>query len=267
VDSQGIIDLSALQQSLAAHDHTAGPPLVALMLANNETGAVQPVAAATALTKQYGGYLFCDAVQALGKIPVRIGELGADLISISAHKIGGPQGAGALILADEAFRPDPIVAGGGQEQGRRSGTENLIAIVGFGVAVEATKSHLREAVSIAALRAKLEAELVACSPDGSIASANVDRLPNTTLFVLPGIAAETMVIALDLEGIAVSAGSACSSGKISASPVLEAMGVGSDLARSGIRVSLLPTSGAEDVEAFISAWRVVRSRTNRSKAA
>ena len=224
VEPSGVIDLERLEETLAAHDSSSGAPYVALMLANNETGVIHPVAEAARVVKAHGGYVFCDAVQALGRIPVDIKSLGVDFLSLSAHKIGGPQGAGALVLADEAVRPEPLFTGGGQERRRRSGTENVPAIVGFGVAAEGAAHHLRDAARIAGLRDRLERELVSVSPEARVLGSEVERLPNTTLFAVSGLAAEVLVIAFDLEGIAVSAGSACSSGKVTASHVAAAMG-------------------------------------------
>ncbi len=167
-------------------------PTVALMLANNETGVIHPVAEAARIAKRHGAYVFCDAVQALGRIPVDIGALGVDFLALSAHKIGGPQGAGALVLADAAVRPEPLLTGGGQERRRRAGTENVAAIAGFGVAAEITGHHLSESGRIAALRDELERELNAVSPEAKIIGGEAERLPNTTLFAVPGLSAETL---------------------------------------------------------------------------
>ena len=257
----------ACSARLQEHDHSEGAPYLALMLANNETGVIHPVAEAARLTKAHGGYVFCDAVQALGRIPVDIAALGVDFLALSAHKIGGPQGAGALILADEAVRPEPLLTGGGQERRRRSGTENVAAIAGFGVAARLASHHLMEAGRIAALRGGLERALIAVSPEAKVLGQAIDRLPNTSLFAVPGLAAETVVIAFDLQGIAVSAGSACSSGKVSASHVLEAMGEPPDIARGGIRVSLTAEATEADVESFIVAWRAIHKRLAGSRAA
>jgi cysteine desulfurase len=267
VHRSGAIDISKLEQALAAHDKRGGVPCLALMLANNETGVIHHVAEAAALVKQHGGYFFCDAVQALGRIPLDIAALGADFISLSAHKIGGPQGIGAIVLADEAIRPPPLLAGGGQERRHRAGTENVAGIAGFGVAARLASHHLKGAGSIAELRDRLERELLAISPDARIVGKGVERLPNTTLFVLPGLSAEVAVMAFDLEGVAVSAGSACSSGKVSASHVLEAMSEGRDAARGGVRVSLPPEAKAEDVDHFIAAWRTIHGRLRTRQAA
>ncbi len=267
VGRSGTIDLAALESALQRHDAGRGAPYVALMLANNETGVIHPVAEAAAIAKRHGGFVFCDAVQALGRIRVDIDALGIDFLALSAHKSGGPQGAGALILADESVRPAPLLTGGGQERRRRSGTENIAAIAGFGVAARLAGHHLSESERIAALRAKLERDLIAVSPDAKIIGGEAERLPNTTLFAVPGLAAETIVIAFDLEGIAVSAGSACSSGKIAASHVIEAMGGGGEVAKSGIRVSLTTAASEADVADFVVAWRGIYGRMRRSRAA
>lgn len=263
----GIIDLAALEGALDSHDPEHGPPMLALMLANNESGVMHPVAEAARLVKAHGGRVFCDAVQALGRTRVDLGALGVDFLALSAHKIGGPQGAGALILADENVRPEPLLTGGGQERRRRAGTENVAAIAGFGVAARLAQHHLNGAGRLAALRAKLERDLLAVSPEARIIGADAERIPNTTLFAMPGIPAEIAVIAFDLEGIAVSAGSACSSGKVAASHVLEAMGEPPETARSGIRVSLTPGADEGEVESFIVAWRAIHSRMRSSRAA
>ncbi len=267
VTPSGVIDRVALEEALAHHDYGTGVPYVALMLANNETGVIHPVAEAAALVRRRGGYVLCDAVQALGRIPVDIDALGADFLALSAHKIGGPQGAGALVLADEAVWPEPLLTGGGQERRRRSGTENVAAIAGFGVAARLAGHHLEDSGRIAALRDTLERELLAVSPEAKIVGGEAERLPNTTLFAVPGLSAETLVIAFDLEGIAVSAGSACSSGKVTASHVAAAMGEPEVIARAGVRVSLTPAAREEDIAAFIVAWRAIYARMRRSRAA
>lgn len=267
VTSSGVVDLEALSGALAAHDPEEGAPYLALMLANNETGVIHPVAEAARMAKKRGGYVFCDAVQALGRMPVDIGALGADFIALSAHKVGGTQGAGALILADENVSPEPLLTGGGQEGRRRSGTENVPAIAGFGVAAGVASHHLVDVPRLATLRTRLERELLAIAPEARIIGGAAERLPNTCLFVVPGVAAETVVIAFDLEGIAVSAGSACSSGKIAASHVLQAMGAAAGLERNGIRVSLAATSSDGDIDRFITVWRGIHARVRPSRAA
>jgi cysteine desulfurase len=263
----GVLDLAALEQALDEHDNDQGPPYVALMLANNETGVIHPVAEAALLTHAHGGYVFCDAVQAIGRIPVEIGALGVDFLSVSAHKIGGPQGAGALILADERLSPEPLLSGGGQERRHRAGTENVAAIAGFGVAARLAQHHLGMVSRTTELRDRVERQIVSVVPEARIIGADAPRLGNTSLFAVPGLDAETLVIAFDLEGIAVSAGSACSSGKVTSSHVLEAMGVPGSVARSGLRVSIPNSALDEDVEAFTSAWRAIYSRMSQSRAA
>jgi cysteine desulfurase len=267
VSRTGVVDLAALERALDEHDSEEGAPYVALMLANNETGVIHPVAEAAILIRAHGGYLFCDAVQAIGRMPVDIGDLGVDFLSLSAHKIGGPQGAGALVLADPALRPEPLLAGGGQERRHRAGTENVAAIAGFGVAARHARHHLDRVGRITELRDRLEREVASVAPEARIIGADADRLGNTSLFAAPGLDAETLVIAFDLEGVAVSAGSACSSGKVTASHVLEAMGEPSALARSGLRVSLPDCAVEEDVETFTSAWRAIHARMSQSRAA
>lgn len=267
VERSGRLGLSALADALERHNDADGVPYLALMLANNETGVIHPVAEAAQMVKVRGGLVFCDAVQALGRGRVDIGELGVDFLALSAHKLGGPQGAGALVLADDVLRPEPLLTGGGQERRRRAGTENVIAIVGFGVAARHATHHLSDMGRIAALRAELERQILAVSPEAKLIGGDVDRLANTALFAVPGLSAETAVIAFDLEGIAVSAGSACSSGKVGASHVLEAMGEPKETSRSGIRVSLTTAATADDIEAFALAWRAIHPRMRQSRAA
>jgi len=191
---------------------------------------------------------------------VDIGALGVDFLALSAHKIGGPQGVGALVLADENVRPEPLLTGGGQERRRRSGTENVAAIAGFGVAARLARHHLSGAAHIEKFRARLEREIRHVAPEAKIFGADGPRLPNTVLFGVSAIEAEITVIAFDLEGIAVSAGSACSSGKMAASHVIEAMGEMPEVARSGIRVSLTPEASEHDIEDFAIAWRAIHAR-------
>jgi cysteine desulfurase len=253
VTADGIVDLGALERVLAA----AGRPLVSLMLANNETGVIQPVAAAAELVHRAGGLLHVDAIQAAGKIPCDINALGADFLVLSGHKLGAPKGVGALVRrSDDLHVADPMIKGGGQERGLRGGTENVLGIVGFGAAAPAAAAGLEaERIRIAALRDRLEARLKAISADAVIFGAGVARLPNTTAFAVPGVKAETALIALDLDGVAVSSGSACSSGKVAASPVLAAMGVEPALARGAIRVSLGFSTADEEVDCFLDAWK------------
>jgi cysteine desulfurase len=253
VTPDGRVDLDALRTALAR----AGRPLVSLMLANNETGVVQPVAQAAAITHAVGGLLHVDAVQGPGRISCDIAALGADLLTISAHKLGGPKGVGALVRrADAIHFPEPLIRGGGQERGLRAGTENVAGIMAFGAAADAVREQgLAEAERMATLRETLEAGLRAITPHAAIFGEAAERLPNTTLFAVEGMKAETAVIAFDLEGIAVSSGAACSSGKVQPSHVLAAMGVSPALLRGAVRVSLGWATTEADVERFLAAWR------------
>jgi cysteine desulfurase len=236
------------------------------MLANNEAGVVQPVAEAAAIVHAAGGLLHVDAVQAAGRIPCDVAALGADLVTLSAHKIGGAKGAGALVRAgDDIHFPDPLIRGGGQERGLRAGTENVAGIAAFGAAAAAARRQLAdEAAQMLAMRSLLEEGLGAISPQAVIFGAGAERLLNTTLFALDGVNAETAIIALDLEGVAVSSGAACSSGKVQPSHVLDAMGVSASLLRGAVRVSLGWTTMQADVARFLGAWRKVSGALSRS---
>ena len=247
VDRNGISDLETLQDWLS----DGRPSLVCLMLANNETGTIQPVSRAAALCRRFGARLHVDAVQAAGRMEVKLAALGAHSLAISSHKLGGPLGAGALLLDPEISTIAPLIAGGGQERGRRGGTPALPALAGFAAAGGAAHPDL------GALRDAMEAAAVAT---GAVAcSAGAPRLHNTTCLALPGVRADAQVIALDLEGIAVSAGAACSSGKVTASHVLTAMGLGS-LAGQAIRVSLPWNATEADVNAFAAAYARMADR-------
>lgn len=251
VTPEGVIDLEALARLLP------GPrALVSAMLANNETGVVQPVREVVALAAAHGALVHTDAVQALGKIPVNFGLLGVDLMTVSAHKLGGPIGAGALVIRD-GLPLAPLIAGGGQELRRRAGTENVAAAAGFAAAISEKPQDTK------ALRDMLEESLEAAVVFGKSAP----RLPNTSCFAVPGMSAETLLMALDLEGIAVSSGSACSSGKVGRSHVLEAMGVAPQLAGAALRVSLGWTTTAADIEAFIAVWKRLVARHKARAAA
>ena len=251
--SDGRVDLAALSDAV----RRATLPLVSLMLANNETGVVQPVADAAAIVHAAGGLLHVDAVQGPGRIPCNIGSLGADLLTISAHKLGGPKGVGAVVRrSDDLHFSDPLVRGGGQERGLRAGTENVAGIVAFGAAAAAAREHgPAEAARMRTLRHAVEAGIKAIAPPAVIFGGAAERLPNTTLFTVEGMKAETAVIAFDLEGVAVSSGAACSSGKVQPSHVLAAMGVSPALTRGAVRVSLGWSTTETDIERFLGAWR------------
>ena len=247
----GLVDLDRLRVML----EDMPPALISIMLANNETGAVQPVAQAGEIVHSAGGLLHVDAIQAFGKIPFDINTLNADLLTLSAHKIGGPKAAGALVLAEGLLGPEPLLRGGGQERGHRPGTENVAGIAGFGAAVSAALSAVdRDAIRLEGLRSQLENGLRQ-TPGMSVFSDEVTRLPNTTLFTVPGLKAETAVIGFDLAGIAVSSGSACSSGKVQPSHVLQAMGFGPKLAQGAVRLSLGWSTSDADIDCCLEAWR------------
>ena len=259
VTGNGVVDLVALEAALAAHDREAGMPMVALMLVNNETGIVQPVAQAADLVHQHGGLLIVDAVQAVGRIPVDMAQLSADFVVLSSHKIGGPKGVGALIARGEALMPSPLMRGGGHEKGHRSGTENVHGIIGFGAAANAALAELdQRRARMSALRDDLEKGMLAAAPDVIIHGRDVDRIGNTCFFTLPSLKAETGQIAFDLEGVALSSGSACSSGKVGHSHVLKAMGFDSEL--GALRISIGPTTTPEDIASALAAFRKVASR-------
>jgi cysteine desulfurase len=251
VTSAGLLDLDRLGATLEG-----GPPaLVSVMLANNETGAVQPVAEAAEIVHAAGGLLHVDAIQALGKISFDIKALNADLATVSGHKIGGPKGVGAVVLAEGVRGLEPWLRGGGQELGHRAGTENVAGIAGFGAAAKAAMgARESDAIRLESLRNRLERDLRETT--GAIVfSGDVPRLPNTTLFTVPGLKAETAVIGFDLEGIAVSSGSACSSGKVQPSHVLKAMGFGPEIAEGAVRLSLGWSTSAADIDRCLKAWR------------
>jgi cysteine desulfurase len=247
----GLVDLDQLERALASRE----PALVSIMAANNETGALQPLREAAEIVHKMGGLLHVDAVQAFGKIEFNINDIGADLVTLSAHKIGGPKGIGALVLADGVQGLDPLLRGGGQERGHRAGTENVAGIAGFGAALKAALDRLEDTVGrLEQLRAQLEDGLRR-SPEVAIFSDDAPRLPNTTLFTVPGLRAETAVIGFDLAGVAVSSGSACSSGKVQSSHVLEAMGFSRSQAQGAVRISLGWSTSEADIDYCLQAWR------------
>ncbi len=265
VDAAGLLDLAALDAALGRAD---GPVLLCLQAANNETGVLQPVTAAAERVHAAGGLVVCDAVQAAGRIPCNFETTGADMLVVSSHKIGGPMGAGALILRDAALHCDrPLIRGGGQERGFRAGTENVAAIAGFGAAAEDALAHRdEEAEAVAALRDRLEADLLRLAPAARIFGARARRLPNTSAFAIPGVSAETALMAFDLAGFALSSGSACSSGKVKRSHVLAAMGVPDDLARGALRASLGWSSTGADIAGFSVALGDILARMGRKTA-
>jgi cysteine desulfurase len=266
VDGSGILDLTWL----AAYLERAGDQrvLVSVQLANNETGVIQPVAEAARLVHAHGGLIHTDAVQAAGKIPVDLAELGVDALTLSAHKIGGPKGIGAVILASDQFEiTERLIRGGGQEKGFRAGTENVAAIAGFGAAAEIALDKLdREAGRLRALRDEAEAQVRRIAPDAVVVASEAERLPNTFAFAIPGLKAETALIAFDLAGVALSSGSACSSGKVRRSHVLDAMGVEPALSEGVLRVSLGWTTTKEDVIRFAEACERVVGTLYKRKA-
>jgi cysteine desulfurase len=246
-------------------------PFVSLMAANNETGAIQPVAEAAKIVKDACvegacGLVHTDAVQAAGRMKLDLAALGADLLSLSAHKIGGPKGVGALVIR-EGVTVEPLIKGGGQERRRRAGTENVPGIVGFGVAAELASADLARLQQVVSLRDELEAKVLALAPDTVVLSASVPRLANTSCIAVPSAKAETLVIGLDLAGVAVSSGSACASGKVEASHGLAAMGVAPEIAQGAIRVSLGFQSKRDDIEAFLKAFGALIERLKASRRA
>ena len=253
VTRSGRLDLERLRAVLEGKP----PALVSVMLANNETGAVQPVTEAAEIVHAADGLLHVDAIQAFGKIPFDMKKLNADLVTLSGHKIGGPKGVGALILAEGLLGFEPLLRGGGQELSRRAGTENVTGIAGFGAAAKAALDAMAgDAIRLEGLRAKLESGLRQ-TPGAMVFSDEAPRLPNTTLFTVPGLKAETAVIGFDLAGIAVSSGSACSSGKVQPSHVLEAMGFGPEMAQGAVRLSLGWSTSDADIDRCLEAWRTL----------
>jgi cysteine desulfurase len=260
VDAEGVVKLDALEQMLAAIP-AGEKTLVSIMLANNETGVIQPIAEVARMTRAAGAWLHVDAAQALAKIPVDMGMLGADMLTLCGHKLGGPVGASALIVRQK-LPLRAIFPGGGQEMRRRAGTENLSAIVGFAAAVQ-------HAPSLAPQRAwldALEADLQTRFPALRIAAHNAKRLPNTSCIALPGLKNETQLMHLDISGICVSAGSACSSGRMEPSHVLLAMGWDEALASSAIRISTGWGSTQEELATFAEKWIALAGRLQPSAA-
>lgn len=250
VAATGLLDLDVLDQMLQAGP---GRAVVSVMLANNETGVIQPISAIAEICHEHGALLHCDAVQAVGKIPVSFGALGADSMAMTAHKFGGPKGVGALIVKpDLPFQPE--IVGGGQEERRRAGTENVASIAGFGEAASRVPELLGHAPRLQGLRNNLQTKIKAMCPAAEIFGKQADRLPNTLCVTMPNVPGDAQVIAFDLEGISVSSGAACSSGKVSVSHVLAAMGIDEDTAKSAIRVSLGPSTSEQELATFVNVW-------------
>ncbi|WP_075289081.1 cysteine desulfurase family protein [Pararhizobium arenae] len=266
VTSAGIIDLDALKAALSAHDRASGLPMVAVMYANNETGIVQPVESVAALVKEAGGIFVVDAVQAAGRVPLSIDDIGADFMVISSHKIGGPKGAGALVARGEILMPSALIRGGGQEKGHRSGTENAVAIAGFRAAAEVAAYDIDGRMAgISAERDRLEAAMLEAAPDVLIHGKDDARIGNTSFFTLPGLKAETGQIAFDLEGVALSAGSACSSGKVGQSYVLTAMG--HDASQGALRISIGPGTTDAEIDRCAEVFAKISGRRRLPVAA
>jgi len=264
VTKDGIFDLNAFERLL--RQYTGEKILVSVMLANNETGVLQPVKQIAEIVHKHGGLIHTDAVQGFGKIKVDMNDLGVDMLTLSSHKFGGLQGAAALIVGKNVPMRS-FIMGGGQEQGYRAGTENVLAIHGFGVAASDAANNSEAMRNISAIRDNIENEIKHLAPDAAIFGANAPRLPNTSIIAMPGVPSETQVMHFDMEGIAVSAGSACSSGKVETSHVLMAMGASPQLSKCAIRVSLGASNNLQDASKFINAWKTLYERAGTKKAA
>lgn len=273
IDCAGRVDLGALGRAgfVSAPDKS-DRLLCSVQLANGETGVVQDVAAVVGVIRQHAAkaVVHTDAVQAVGKIAVDMATLGVDALTLSAHKFGGPKGIGALIGRPSA-KLSALMTGGGQERGRRGGTENIIGIAGFAAAARAARVDLNQMADVARRRDALEQAVLQLTPEAVVISGQLNqlsgsRLPNTSMIALPGFRAETLVIRLDLAGIAVSAGSACASGKVGPNPVLSAMGLGPRIAESAVRLSLGPTTTDNDIAAFLAAWKSIAASASRRAA-
>ncbi|WP_294536228.1 cysteine desulfurase family protein [uncultured Rhodoblastus sp.] len=264
LDAQGRLDLEILREKLAEKRALSEQmrPMLALQAVNNETGVIQPVAEAAAMVHAAGGLVVCDVVQAFGRVETNFAATGADLLFLSSHKLGGPKGAGALAFARRELLPKtPLIRGGGQERGFRGGTENPAALAGFGAAVAASLAgRAAESQRLRALRDDLQAGVLEIAPEAAIFGEGAARVANTLAFALPGLAAETLVAAFDVEGVALSSGSACSSGKVAPSTVLASMGVSAGLARSALRISMGWKTDDEEVVRFLQILARVRER-------
>ncbi|MBS1164088.1 MAG: nifS 1 [Proteobacteria bacterium] len=250
IDGNGIVDLGFLDRRLAELAADGQRALVSVMMANNETGVVEPVAEVARIARVHGAIVHSDAVQAAGKLPIDIEALGLDVLTLSAHKIGGGQGGGAVVRGRNGFAFSPLLTGGGQESWARAGTENVATIGAFGAAAEAACADLDGMARVAGRRDRIAAMIRDAAPDAAFFGEDVPRLANTLSFAVPGVSAETAVIAFDLAGVALSSGSACSSGKVTASPVLTAMGIDPALVKCGLRVSIGADTPDEEIAAF-----------------
>ncbi len=257
VDGNGLVQLDALRRMLEAMAAEEARPLVSVMLANNETGVIQPVAEIARLAHEAGAVVHTDAIQAAGRIPVDIGALGVDVLTLSAHKIGGPQGVGAFVRAHEDLTFGPLLIGGGQEKRLRAGTENVAAIAGFGAAAAAAAVDPASTKVWEGWRDAIRDTISSSGAAATVFGAGAPRLPQTLCIGIDGIPAETLVIALDLEGVSVSSGSACSSGKVAPSHVLAAMGAPPDVAKTAIRLSLGWQTDEASLDLFATRWRRV----------
>lgn len=265
VDRNGVIDLDALERALGSHERSKGLPLVAIHAANNETGVVQPVEDVGRMVKKAGGVTVVDAVQAAGRIPLDISQGCADFFIVSSHKLGGPKGVGALIGVADLMMPTALVKGGGQEKGHRAGTENVPGIAGFGAAAREAADQLGRMEKVCAKRDLLEAHILDLVPDAVIYGRDVPRLPNTVFFGIPGMKAETAQIAFDLDGVALSAGSACSSGKVGPSHVLQAMGYGDHT--GALRVSIDLATKDEEIQRFLAVLEKIAAKRRLASTA
>lgn len=261
VTKDGLLDMDALENMLAEDGETI---LVSVMAVNNETGAIQNLAAISAIARKYGAFLHSDAVQAAGRIPLSLQDMGVDFLTLSSHKIGGPQGAGALALGLCGETPT-LIFGGGQERGARAGTENLPSIAGFGAAAQESLERMNHYQALAAWRDRLENEIQKITPAAVFHAKNAPRVTNTSMFSLPGTSSETLLMALDLEGIAISNGAACSSGRVEPSHVLTAMGHDRNTSSSALRISLGWATKETDIDKFIEAWKKISARLNRNE--
>jgi cysteine desulfurase len=259
----GLIDLAALDRMLEGNDRST---LISVMMVNNETGVIQPVDKVVEIAKRRGALVHSDAVQAAGRLPLDIQKSGVDYLTLTSHKFGGPQGAGCLILSN-CVSVTPQIVGGGQEKNMRAGTENLAGIVGFGAAAEAAAKDMAAYKKLSVLRDRMETELAKTSPAVKFFGQKAPRVANTSMFSLPGASSETQLIALDLAGVYVSNGSACSSGTVRVSRVLRAMGVSDADATGALRVSLGWNSTEQDVGRFISAWAEIYNRIKSRRGA